>query len=97
MPEALISFPQALSAIGPKESLLGGPQSFNNEHWFVIADDSSSRASLPVVSEKEGDIADGTLEPSSPTSDTLNFNGFWLDLSAGTHTSLGSRSCPLLS
>ena len=67
-----------------------------------IADDSSFRAdvvvsslrgslvrsiSLPGVSEKEEDIADGTLEPSSSTSDPLDFNVFRLDLTLGTHSS----------
>ena len=67
-----------------------------------IADDSSFRAdvvvsplrgslvrsiSLPGVAEKEEDIADGTLEPSSSTSDPLDFNVFRLDLQLGTHSS----------
>ena len=68
-----------------------------------IADDSSFRAdvvvspvrgglvrsiSLPNVPEKEEDIsADETLEPSSSTSEPLDFNVFRLDLKLGVHSS----------
>ena len=67
-----------------------------------LADDSSFRADVVVspargglvrsitlqdVLEKEEDIADETLEPSSPSSDPLDFNVFRLDLKLGTHSS----------
>jgi len=68
-----------------------------------IADDSSFQAdvvvspvrgglvrsiTLPDVSEKEEDTpADKNPEPSSPTSDPLDFNVFRLDLKLGTHSS----------
>jgi len=68
-----------------------------------IADDSSFRTdvvvtpargglvrsiTLPDALEKEEDIpVDETLEPSSPTLDSLDFNVFRLDLKLGTHSS----------
>ena len=67
-----------------------------------IADDSSFRAdvvvsplrgslvrsiTLPDVLEKEEDLADGTMEPSSSASDPIDFSVFQLDLKLGTHSS----------
>ena len=67
-----------------------------------IADDSSFRAdvvvsplrgglirsiTLPDVLEKEEDLADGTMEPSSSASDPIDFSVFRLDLKLGTHSS----------
>ena len=40
---------------------------------------------LPNALEKEKDIADETMEPSS--SDPIDFSLFWLDLKLGTHSS----------